>query len=81
MDEDIQSALDWLRNWYKERSLLRKPNGDIYLTEAELALINDRLKDAHVVLSEYPYLDFYKGVKEGKYHLLGNNTMESHMTE
>lgn len=61
--------------------MLRKPNGDSYLTNAELTLIGDRLKDAHVVLSEYPYLDFCKGVKEGKYHLYGNNTMESHMTE
>lgn len=62
MDNEIQEALNWLINWYKDCLKLRKPNGDRYLTEAELALISARLKDAHVVLSEYPYLDFYKGV-------------------
>ena len=53
MNDELQKSLDWLLNWYKERSKLYKPSGDRSLTDAELQLINDRLKDAHVVLSDY----------------------------
>ena len=53
MNDEIQKSFDWLLNWYNERSTLCKSSVNRYLTDAVLQLINDRLKDAHVVLSDY----------------------------
>lgn len=65
----ILKAIDWVQQWYTERSKLLRLDGFPYLTENEAQLIQNRFSELKVILSEHPYLELYQEVLAGRLHL------------
>lgn len=65
----LKEGITRLKEWYVRRARLVRPDGTSYLTPNELRIVSDRLDSVSVLLSRYPYLTLYEGLKEGRFHL------------
>lgn len=65
----LNEGISRLKEWYVQRAGLARPDGVCYMTPDELRIVSDRLDSVLVLLSRYPYLTLYEGLKEGRFHV------------